>query len=583
MSFERAKTMKAWIVMLVICCAACVSPVETGKYVESNEGMVVCVDDYAAKVGTQILDMGGNAVDAAIAVGFALAVTHPQAGNLGGGGFMVIRLDDGRLATIDYRERAPAAARPDMYLNEDGTVDKKASRTTFKASGVPGTVAGFYLTHARYGRLKWHQLLEPACKLAEKGFKVDFDLYSAFRKNKEKLSRHEETVKTYFKLNGEIPEIGYRLVQPDLAATLRAIQHGGWDSFYRGPVAEELVRAVRAGGGIITKGDLETYLAKEREPVRFRYRDVEIVAMGLPTSGGVILQEMLNVLSGYDLGILNDGVRAHLLVETMRRAYLDRALHLGDPDYVTPPLEDLLSREHAEALRETINLEACTSSLTMPHGLDIQPSPEAQSETLAAPAAVSRQTTHYCVADGKGNVVSNTFTLEQSFGCGAVAGGTGVLMNNEMHDFNLKPGWTDDDGMIGTEPNQIASRKRMLSNMCPVILLKGGRPVAAFGSPGGRSIINTVLQVIVNFVDLDMSPQQAIEAPRLHHQWLPDKVYVEKAMPWSVTETLKDRGHLLKKVDLIGDCHALFFSDRAFANYIKGVADDRIDGCAAGL
>ncbi|MBU0755619.1 MAG: gamma-glutamyltransferase [Planctomycetes bacterium] len=574
--------MRLWSLLLLCLVTACVSPLETGPKVESTNGVVVCVDQYAAKVGTHVLEMGGNAVDAAVAMGFALAVTHPQAGNLGGGGFMVVRLEDGRLATFDYRERAPVAAKPDMFLKEDGTIDKDKIEYGFLGSGVPGTVAGFYLAHAQFGRLKWHKLLEPACQLAERGFKVDFDLYSAFQKHKDKLARFESTRKVFFRDKGELPAIGFRLDQPDLANTLRAIQHGGRDAFYRGPVAEELVRAIREGGGIMTLGDLQTYLAKERDPLRWTYNGVEIVAMGLPTSGGVILQEMLNILSMYNLRDMDEGVRAHLLVETMRRAYLDRALYLGDPDYVTAPLEEILSGRHAEMIRMDISLDERTPSTALDSKLTIE-SADRTGAAAADQAAGKGQTTHFCVADSEGNVVSNTYTLECTFGGGAVAGGTGVLMNNEMGDFNLRPGRTDDSGEIGTEPNLIAPRKRMLSSMCPVILLKDGKPYAAFGSPGGKSIINTVLQVIINLVDLGMTPEEAVRAPRLHHPWLPDKVYVEKTMPWHVTESLEALGHTLVKKEYIGDCHLLFFPETEWGFSIQGVADNRIDGCAAGL
>jgi gamma-glutamyltranspeptidase/glutathione hydrolase len=543
--------------------------------VRSDQGVVVCVDEIAASVGTDILSQGGNAVDAAVAVALALAVTHPPAGNLGGGGFMVLHLDDGRLATIDYRERAPSAARADMYLKEDGTLDKEASSYGFKASGVPGTVAGLYLAHRRYGEMDWYELVEPAIKLAREGFKVDFDLASAFRKSEKKLRRFPGTVDNYFRDGGVVPVLGQQLVQPELANTLVKIQEAGRDGFYKGPVGEELVRAIQEGGGIITAGDLETYLAKERDPMLFRYRNVEVVAMGLPTSGGVILQEMLNILSGFDLEYMDEGDRAHVLAETMRRAYCDRAVYLGDPEYTAPPLDRLRSMEYATELRTGITMHAATPSRVLAPGIRIHPSSKDEQG--------SGSTTHFCVADAKGNVVSNTYTLEQGFGCKAVAGSTGVLMNNEMGDFNLRPGWTDEDGAIGTDPNLIEPGKRMLSSMCPVILIKNGRPFAALGSPGGRSIINTVLQVMVNVVDLKMDPDEAVKAPRLHHQWYPDMVIMEKTMSLDVQEALKKKGHKLKLVDRLGDCHAIFFEEMNVGAFIKGVADKRIDGAAVGL
>jgi len=572
--------MKSWIIALLFLCTSCASIVETGPVVDSEKGIVVCVDSYAAKVGIDILDRGGNAFDAAIATAFSLAVTHPQAGNLGGGGFMMIRTRDGLVTSIDYRERAPIESTPKMFLKPDGTIDKVKANYSFMASGVPGTVAGLYLAHTHYGSMDWHELLEPACVLAERGFRVDSDLARALFKHEKNLRRFPTTVKVFFKPNGDRLGVGDRLVQKNLGRTLRAIQSGGQDGFYKGSVANELIRAVEEDGGIMTNRDLETYYAKERDPMLFKYKGIDIYSMGLPSSGGIVLSQMLNILYGYDLKTMTPTERAHLLAEIMRRAFKDRALHLGDPDTTKPPLDLLLSYDYAMSLRKKIRLDSITPSKSLAPDMTIHPAPKKEDKVNEQGTG---QTTHFCIADKHGNIVSNTYTLEQTFGCKGVAGSTGVLMNNEMHDFNLRPGWTSESGAIGTDPNLIAPGKRMLSSMCPVILMKDGAPFAAFGSPGGRTIINTVFQVLINIVDLDMSMEEAIIAPRIHHQWYPEVVYVEKKTPITIKEALKNIGHKIKEVDFIGDCHGLFFPSWNLTGNVKGVADQRIDGCAAGL
>ncbi len=575
--------------MLALVCffPGCIAVVETGHEIESRRGIVVCVDSIASKVGADVLKDGGNAVDAAVATAYTLAVTHPQAGNLGGGGFMLIWMEDeAKLTAIDFRERAPALSRADMFLKPDGTVDKDRVRYGFLASGIPGTVAGTYLAHEKYGSLDWYDLMEPACCLAEQGFDVGYDLWSSFRKAEKGLRRFDSSVKAYFGPEGKLLNAGDRLVQPDLGHTLRMIQFGGRDAFYTGEVARELVRAVRLGGGIMNLRDLDSYHAKEVKPLKWEYGDVRVAAMGLPSSGGVVLRLMLNILSGFNLEELDEGERAHLLAETMRVAYKDRAVLLGDPDFTQIPLAELFSSEYATRLRSGINLSAAAPSRSIaPNGLTIHEEEEVDSSEDAG----TGQTTHFCVVDRKGNIVSCTYTLERSFGCKAVAGSTGVLLNNEMGDFNLRPGWTDEKGAIGTDPNIIQPGKRMLSSMCPVILFRNNRPFAAFGSPGGRSIINTVLQVIINKVDLGMSLKEAVRAPRIHHQWFPDRVCVEKSVPTDIREFLKERGHDLKEVDYQGDCHAIsirLLSTRPADSWkflLQGVADDRIDGCAAGF
>jgi gamma-glutamyltranspeptidase/glutathione hydrolase len=564
---------------LGLCLFGCASNIVLGRVVTSENGVVVCVDDLAAQVGAQVLEEGGNAVDAAVAVGFALAVTHPQAGNLGGGGFMVLRQSDGTLACIDYREKAPAASTPDMFLKEDGSVDKERRDFGFLASGVPGTVAGLELAHRRYGRLPWRRLVAPAIALAKRGFPVDADLARAFDRHEKNLKRFDTTVAAYFGKNGSPPEPGDRLTLPDLAETLTRIRDRGAAGFYSGRTAQELIDAVLAGGGIMTLKDLTSYQAKERQPVTGEFRGLTVVGMPLPSSGGTVLIEMLNILAGFDLKETDPALRLHILAETMRRAYRDRAFYLGDPDFVDAPLDRLLSAEHAAALRGEIDLSAATKSQALAEGIPIQTT----KETSPTPGGREQeiQTTHFSIMDAEGCMVANTYTLERTFGCKAVAGTTGVLMNNEMHDFNVRPGWTADDGAIGTVPNQIAPGKRMLSSMCPVILMRGETPVAVLGSPGGRTIINTVLQVIVNLAELGQSPEDAVAAPRIHHQWFPDRICVEKTLPNAIREELVSKGHRIKEIASQGDCHIVVFDPETGA--ATGVADRRLDGWAAAV
>jgi len=583
-------------VVVLLLFAGCVSPVVVDRTVTSNRGMVVCVDDLAAEVGARVLAAGGNAIDAAVAVGFTLAVTHPQAGNLGGGGFMVIRLGDGTTTTIDYREKAPKASTPGMFLDREGAVDKKKRDLGFLCAGIPGTPAGLELAHRRYGRLPWRILVEPARALAEEGFDVDDDLASALKRHAKKLCLFESTRHCFFDDEGNPPEPGDRLEQPLLAGTLFEIQQKGAAGFYQGRTAKDLIAAVEAGGGIMTLDDLASYNAVERKPVTGAYRSFTVVGMPLPSSGGTILIEMLNILSRFDFNTIDGATRHHLLAESMRLAFRDRALYLGDADFVDAPCDRLLSADHARALGAAIDLERAAKSHTLSGDLTIHTAPADKGETRSAGAINQpgggksgaadgldhegrKETTHFSIIDGEGNMVSNTYTLEQTFGCKAVAGSTGVLLNNEMHDFNVRPGWTADDGTIGTAPNLIAPEKRPLSSMCPIVLLDNGRPMAVIGSPGGRTIINTVLQVLTNLVDLGLSPAEAVAAPRIHHQWFPDRLCVEKNLPRAIREELEARGHTIKERDIQGDCHIIVVDPRS--GEMTGVADRRIDGWAA--
>ncbi len=611
------------LVSAAICIAAvlffagCAAPVVVDRTVTSSQGMVVCVDDLAAEVGARVLAAGGNAIDAAVAVGFTLAVTHPQAGNLGGGGFMVIRLSDGTVTTIDYREKAPKASTPGMFLDRKGAVDKIKRDLGLLSSGVPGTPAGLELAHRRYGRLPWRILVEPARVLAEEGFEVDDDLASALKRHAKKLRLFESTRQCFFNDEGQPPQPGDRLEQPLLAETLSLIQQEGAAGFYHGRTARNLIAAVDEGEGIMTLDDLASYNAIERKPVTGVYRALTVVGMPLPSSGGTILIELLNILSGFDLNGMDEAARCHILAEGMRLAFRDRALYLGDADFVDTPSDRLLTEEHARTLRARIDRAHATDSHSLSGDCVIHAAPSEKAETDSVKAETDsvkaetdsvkaeadsvkaeadsvkaeadsadnghdegrKQTTHFSIMDREGNMVSNTYTLEQTFGCKAVAGSTGVLMNNEMHDFNVRPGWTADDGSIGTAPNLIAPGKRMLSSMCPIILLKDGQPLAVIGSPGGRTIINTVLQVLTNLVDLGLCPEEAVAAPRIHHQWFPDRLYVEKNLSHAIKKELEARGHTIKERDIQGDCHIIVVDPRT--GEMKGVADQRLDGWAA--
>jgi len=494
--------------------------------VRAAHGMVVAQEARAARIGVDILKQGGNAVDAAVATGFALAVTYPRAGNVGGGGFMVIHHAGGEDIAIDYREAAPAAATAQMFLDADGNPDNRKLRSTGLAVGVPGTVAGLALAHRRYGsgRLTLAQLLAPAIALARDGLDVDGDLADSLPRMRERLARWPSSAAIFLNPDGSVLRPGQRLVQGDLAATLEGIARDGPRAFYEGPVAERIAAAVREAGGTMTADDLRAYDARLRAPVKGTYRGYTVLSMPPPSSGGVHLIEMLNILEGFTLR--DDAASRHLMIEAMKRAYADRAAYLGDPDQVTVPLAGLISKRYAQSLRATIDPDTATpaqSGNPLPHEGD--------------------NTTHFSVVDGEGNAVSNTYTLNFSYGLGLVAAGTGVLLNNEMDDFTARPGATNAFGLVGFEPNLPAPGKRPLSSMTPTILLQDGRPVLVTGSPGGSRIITAVLQQIVNIVDFGMDIAASIEAPRLHHQWQPDEVVVEPMLPVAIRQALEKLGH----------------------------------------
>jgi len=499
---------------------------------QGRGGMVVSQERIASEVGAQILAAGGNAVDAAVATGFAMAVTLPQAGNLGGGGFMLIHLaQEGKTLALDYREMAPAAAHAELFLDPDGTPDSQLSRYSGLASGVPGTVAGLVHAQRHYGTLSLQRVMAPAIALAEKGFRVPGPLAWSLAQARQRLTGHEASRRYFFRADGGNLQPGELWRQADLAKTLRRIAKTDGRDFYQGKTAALIVAEMARVGGIISLEDLQNYQVVEREPVVGSYRGHEIVSMPPPSSGGIHLVQMFNILEGWDLAALghNSAAYSHPLAEAMRRAYADRSEFLGDPDFVQVPLARLTDKAYAARLREGIDLHRATPSSEVLPGRALAPE--------------SPQTTHYSVWDQEGNVVSNTYTLNFSYGNGIAVSGAGFLLNNEMDDFSAKPGVANAYGLIGNDANAIAAGKRPLSSMTPAIVLRDGQPVLVTGSPGGSRIITAVLQVILNVVDFEMNVAEASAAPRLHHQWLPDSLAVEKGFSEDTLALLRTMGH----------------------------------------
>jgi gamma-glutamyltranspeptidase/glutathione hydrolase len=531
----------------------------------AHNGMVVAQESRAARIGIEILDRGGNAVDAAVAVGFALAVTYPRAGNLGGGGFMVIHLaKDNRDVAIDYRETAPAAATPTMFLDAKGNPDPKKSRDSALAVGVPGTVAGLALAREKYGsgKLSLADLIAPAIRLASQGFPVEDDTADSLPRAKERLARWPSSASLF--LNGGEPlHEGDRLLQFDLADTLQAIADGGPRAFYEGRIAGEIAASVRGAGGIMTADDLKNYRAIERAPVHGSYRGYDIVSMPPPSSGGVALIEMLNILEGYDLAKLGRGEQSlHDVIEAMKRAYADRAVFMGDPDAMKMPIAGLLSKKYAAALRASIGDKATPAA-------DIHAGKPADAE--------GRNTTHFSVIDRDGNAVSNTYTLNFSYGLGLVVDGTGVLLNNELDDFTSKPGTANAYGLVGYNANLPAPNKRPLSSMTPTIVLKDGKPFLVTGSPGGSRIITAVLQVISNVIDFHMAVDKAVSAPRLHNQWQPDGTFAEPGFAPDVLDALQRRGHKIVPTEPHTSANSILVTPNGYV----GAADTRTRGALA--
>ena len=539
----------------------------SGRLVTAPHGMVVSASSIASDVGRDVLVAGGNAVDAAIATGFALAVTYPVAGNIGGGGFMVIRFPDGRATTIDFREMAPGAANPGMFTDSAGVYSAQVHHESHKAVGVPGTVAGFALAHSKYGKTPWNRLVDPAVRLATDGFVVPTGLARSLSGALNYFKPYPASVAAYSK-SGQPYVAGEKIRQQDLGRTLTRIRDSGRDGFYRGETARLVAEEMRRGGGLITEDDLARYEAKERAPIRGTYRGYEIISMPPPSSGGVALVEMLNILEGYDLAAAgqNSPRYVHLVAEAMRRAFLDRARFLGDPDFVEPPVAHLTDKAYATELRRSIQPDRASPS----------------SPAQIAERSESEQTTHYSVVDASGTAVSVTYTLENGYGLGAVVAGAGFLLNNEMGDFNGKPGLTDSTGLIGTDANLAKPGKRMLSSMTPTIVARNGQLFAVTGSPGGRTIINTVLEVILNQVDFGMGIEQAVAARRFHHQWLPDRLSAEaNAFPPETVAALEAMGYRVGMRGGQGTAHSIRIDPRTGMR--QGAPDPRdADAGAAG-
>ena len=534
----------------------------------SRNGMVSSASDIATKVGIEILQKGGNAIDAAVAVGFALAVTYPSAGNLGGGGFIVYYRNDGFSTTIDFREKAPSSAHRDMYLDSTGNPLTKLSQEGATSVGVPGSVEGLIYAHKKYGKLKFKEVIKPAIKLAKNGFKLSFDLVKSINSNYENFIKYESSKKIFTK-NGEKFQEGDLFVQKDLARTLELIKKYGRKGFYEGRTAELIVNQIQKFGDYITLEDLKNYHCVERKPVIGFYRGYKIISMGPPSSGGVAIIQALNILENLDLKKedYQSSKYIHYLIETLKRVYFDRAEYLGDSDFVYVPVQKLISKEYARKLFEQINPEKATNFEEV--------------NTTSAFGFESLETTHYSVIDKDGNAVSVTTTINSSYGSSIVVEGAGFLLNNEMDDFSIKPGVQNQFGLIGKEANAIAPNKRMLSSMTPTIILKDNKPFLILGSPGGSMIITSVLQVILNIIDFKMDLFHAVSFPRIHHQYVPEVVYYEDyALSEDAIKKLEEYGHQLKKRNYIGWINAIMVDEQN--KFYFGMSDPRGYGLAMG-
>jgi gamma-glutamyltranspeptidase / glutathione hydrolase len=533
--------------------------------VTATNGMVVAQEAIAARVGADILRKGGNAVDAAVAVGFTMAVTYPRAGNIGGGGFMIIHRANGDDTAIDYRETAPAAINKNSFLNAQGNADPAKSRDSAFAIGVPGTVAGLALAEEKYGsgHFTLADLIQPAIALARDGIPIADDTADSLPEDRPRLARWPSSAQIFLKADGSALGPGDTLVQTDLAATLQAIAQKGPRAFYEGSVADKFAAAVRAAGGVMTADDLKNYRAIERTPVRGSYRGYDIVSMPPPSSGGIALIQMLNILEGYDLAKADHAQQLFLMIEAMKRAYADRAWFLGDPDVVEVPVARLISKKYAADWRATVNPEQATPASDIHAG--------------AGTASEGRNTTHFSVIDRFGNAVSNTYTLNFSYGVGLVAAGTGVLLNNELDDFAAKADAPNAYGLIGYDANAPGPGKRPLSSMTPTIVLKDGKPWLITGSPGGSRIITTVLQIVVNTIDRGMDIAGAVSAPRVHNQWMPDLVFAEPALPQTLIAALQARGDEVVVQPMTTSANSILVTPEGFV----GAADPRTRGALA--
>ncbi|EBP0115423.1 gamma-glutamyltransferase [Salmonella enterica] len=536
--------------------------------VRATQGMVASVDAMATQVGVDILKQGGNAVDAAVAVGYALAVTHPQAGNLGGGGFMLLRTKDGATTAIDFREMAPAGATRDMFLDEQGNPDSKKSLTSPLASGTPGTVAGLSLALEKYGSLPLNSVVRPAIKLAQEGFIVNDALADDLKTYGSEVLPHHENSKAIFWKDGEPLKKGDKLVQQDLANSLTMIAENGPDAFYKGEIARQIAQQMQQNGGLITTDDLAAYQAVERTPVSGEYRGYQIFSMPPPSSGGIHIVQILNILENFDMKKYGFGSAdaIQIMAEAEKYAYADRSEYLGDPDFVNVPWQALTSKAYAKSIAGQIDINKAKPSS------EIRPGKLAPYE--------SDQTTHFSVVDKNGNAVAVTYTLNTTFGTGIVAGNTGILLNNQMDDFSAKPGVPNVYGLVGGEANAVGPKKRPLSSMSPTIVVKDGKTWLVTGSPGGSRIITTVLQMVVNTIDFGMNVAEATNAPRFHHQWLPDELRVEKGFSPDTLKLLEQKGQKVALKEAMGSTQSIMVGADG---ELYGASDPRsVDDLTAG-
>ena len=556
------------LITFAVCVAFAVATGASSVPTRAQRGMVASQNEIASKIGADVIAAGGTAIDAVVATAFALAVVHPTAGNIGGGGFIVYRPVKGEPVAYDFREMAPAKASPTMFL-KGGTYSAEVHHNSHIAVGVPGTVAGLHMAWKEQGKLPWKRLVDPSVALARDGFVLTEGLARSLANVLPRMQKYPASVAQFSK-NGTPYQAGETLKQPDLARTLQRISAEGPAGFYQGETAMLLEKEMLANGGLITREDLKNYAAKKRTPVRGTYRGYDVISMPPASSGGVALIEMLNVLEGYDLASLGfaSANTVHLMAEAMKRAYADRARHLGDPDFNKDmPIARLISKEYAAGLRKTIDekkaAKASPTTFDWPHE--------------------SNETTHISVVDAERNAVSMTYTLEQGYGVKIVVPGGGFLLNNEMGDFNAGPELTNAEGLVGTKPNLAEPGKRMLSSMTPTILAKDGQLFMVSGTPGGRTIINTVLQTIIDVVDFGMNAQEAIDAPRFHHQWLPDRIDFEKfGLSADTTAELERRGHTLRAGGSQGVAQVIVFN--AKEGMLEGGTDRRAsDGAAVGV
>ncbi|MEH6736887.1 MAG: gamma-glutamyltransferase [Shewanella sp.] len=546
--------------------ASIFSEMATAQPIYAKHGMVSSQEAIASQIGVDILKQGGNAVDAAVAVAYALAVTLPRAGNIGGGGFMLVHLaEQNKTIAIDYRETAPAKAHKDIFLDEQGNAVDKLSREHGLAVGVPGTVMGMELALKQYGTMKMAQVIKPAIKLAKDGIVVTSDLSNSLAGLKSRITQWPSSAAIFYHADGSNYQVNELLKQPELAQSLSLIAQKGSKGFYQGETAEKIVSAVQNAGGVMSLTDLANYKVVEREPVRGNYRGYEVVSMPPPSSGGIHIIEMLNVLEQFPIDKLghNSANTLHLMAETMKYAYADRSEYLGDPDFVTVPVKQLTSKQYAKEIASKIAINKTTPSS------EIKPGKLAPYE--------SDQTTHFSVIDKWGNAVANTYTLNFSYGSGLVAKGTGILLNNEMDDFSVKPGTPNGYGLIGGEANAVQGNKRPLSSMSPTMVMKDGKPFIVTGSPGGSRIINITLQMIMNVIDHNLNIAEATAAARMHHQWLPDFIWVEHTLNRDTISLLEAKGHKVKVQESIGSTQSIMMTEQG----LFGASDPRRAGSAA--